>query len=216
MFDMLLESGHRSSILPSWGKGVALTLHVLVLGAIWRAPAPPAPDVPIIMSDDFPYQPPPDGMPPGIVPAAPQPLIDGALLVIPRPDIPDVGSTLRTPPLATHGAAAPPGGSTMFGSADAVVPAALVQEPPELLTAPPPVYPAPLRAAGVQGRVMVAAVVDTLGRAEAGSVRIVLSDNPGFDAAALTTIRAARFRPARMYGRAVRVLVRVPVVFRLN
>jgi hypothetical protein len=29
-------------------------------------------------------------------------------------------------------------------------------------------------------------------------------------------VRAARFRPARIYGRAVRVLVQVPVVFRLN
>src|SRR5512135_385187 len=43
MFDMLLESGHRPSLLPSWGKGVALTLHVAILGALWRAPAPAAP-----------------------------------------------------------------------------------------------------------------------------------------------------------------------------
>ncbi|HKC48138.1 MAG TPA: energy transducer TonB [Gemmatimonadales bacterium] len=79
-----------------------------------------------------------------------------------------------------------------------------------------PVYPPLLRAAGVQGRVIVSAVVDTLGQAENGSVRIVLSDNPGFDGAALATVRAARFRPARIYGRAVRVLVQLPVVFRLN
>jgi outer membrane biosynthesis protein TonB len=32
----------------------------------------------------------------------------------------------------------------------------------------------------------------------------------------LATVGAARFRPARIYGRAVRVLVQVPVVFRFN
>jgi len=64
--------------------------------------------------------------------------------------------------------------------------------------------------------VIVTVVVDTLGLAENGSVRIVRSDNPGFDASALATVRGAQFRPARMYGRAVRVLVQVPVVFRLN
>lgn len=216
MFDMLLESGQRSSSGPSWGKGVALTLHMLVLGALWRAPTPPAPDIPIVISDDFPDQPPPDRATPTSAPAAPRPLIDGDWVVVPAPDIPDiVGSTLRTPLVEIRGAVAPVG-STTFGSGDDVVPISLVQDPPELLMAPTPVYPALLRAAGVQGRVIVAAVVDTLGQAEAGSVRIVLSDNPGFDAAALATIRAARFRPARMYGRAVRVLVRVPVVFRLS
>ena len=97
-----------------------------------------------------------------------------------------------------------------------VYPAALVQDAPELLAAPAPEYPSLLRSAGVQGQVIVAAVVDTLGRAESGSVRIVLSDNRGFDRPALATVQAARFRPARMYGRAVRVLVQIPVVFRLH
>jgi TonB family protein len=92
----------------------------------------------------------------------------------------------------------------------------LVQEPPVLLAAPPPAYPPLLRAAGVQGRVEVQLVVDTLGCAEGGSFRIVHSDNPGFEAPAIESLRGALFRPARVFGRAVRVLVQVPVVFVLR
>lgn len=108
-----------------------------------------------------------------------------------------------------------PVGPTLLGNDDPVV-STLVQDPPELLTAPTPVYPSLLMTAGIQGRVIVEAVVDTLGRAESGSVRVVVSDNAGFDPAALQAVRDARFRPGRMYGRAVRVLVQVPVVFRLH
>jgi len=217
MFDMLLESGQRSS-LPSWGKGVALTLHVLVLGALWRAPASPA-SVPIVRTIEvFPPQP--------VTPARekrlsapPKPVCQCETITLPSVEIPRIpdgtlSTGMSTPNVETQGTPTP--GSTLLGPTGDVVPLALVQDAPELLAAPTPVYPPLLRAAGVQGRVIVAAVVDTMGQAENGSVRIVLSDNPGFDPAALATVLAARFRPARIYGRAVRVLVQVPVVFRLN
>lgn len=40
------------------------------------------------------------------------------------------------------------------------------------------------------------------------------SGNPAFDAAAARAVRHARFRPARVYGRAVNVWVEVPFTFR--
>ena len=92
----------------------------------------------------------------------------------------------------------------------------LVQDLPELLAAPSPTYPPWLRDAGVEGRVVLQLVVDTLGRAEPGSVRVVQSDHAGFEAPATQSLRQARFRPARVYGRAVRVLVQVPIEFRLR
>lgn len=103
-----------------------------------------------------------------------------------------------------------------LGAGGDTVPAALVQDLPELLTAPVPPYPALLREAGVAGLVVVQVVIDTTGRPEPASLRVVQSSNAGFDAAALATIRAALFRPGRVWGRAVRVLVRVPVEFRLR
>jgi TonB family protein len=215
MFDMLLESGHRSA-LPSWGKGVALTLHVLVLGALWRAPAATPPDAPIVINASD-YREQPVTTQNDLVPPAPGFSVDGGTIPMPPLfDVPVIPHGTLGPLTADSSGEVTPISPTPLGACSDPCPLTMVQEGPELLAAPTPVYPPLLRDAGVQGRVIVAAVVDTIGQAEAGSVRIVLSDNPGFDQAALATVRAARFRPARIYGRAVRVLVQVPVVFRLN
>jgi TonB family protein len=96
------------------------------------------------------------------------------------------------------------------------LPIDLVQDLPVLLAASPPAYPPLLRAAGVQGRVEIQVVVDTLGRVEPGTLRVVHSDNPAFEAPAIESLRGARFRPARVFGRAVRVLVQIPVAFVLQ
>ena len=214
MFDMLLESGHRPSLLPSWGKGVAVTLHVLILAALWRVPASPS----TVVVRVFPLPPLEQTTTPTSIPQTPLPPstpIDGDLPLLPPIDMSrTIGTALSTPialPTSSPGPASSP-----LEPGDGVYPPSLVQDLPELLSAPTPAYPPLLRAAGVQGQVIVTAVVDTMGLAENGSVRIVRSDNPGFDASASATVRGARFRPARIYGRAVRVLVQVPVVFRLN
>jgi len=80
---------------------------------------------------------------------------------------------------------------------------------------PPPAYPELLRAAGIEGRVVLQVVIDTLGRAEPAA-RVFESSNPGFDGAALACVRGARFRPGRVGGRAVRVLIRLPIAFTLR
>ena len=216
MFDMLLESGHRPSLLPSWGKGVAVTLHVLILAALWRSPASPAPVLVPTITELPRLEPTPTKTRSDFdVPGPPIIHIDCEPWPLPTIDFTKITGTTLTTPVASPDHPSGPVSAPLLPGDGVYVPA-LVQESPELLSAPTPAYPALLRAAGVQGQVIVTAVVDTLGLAENGSVRIVRSDNPGFDAAALATVRAARFRPARIYGRAVRVLVQVPVVFRLN
>ena len=213
MFDMLLESGHRPSLLPSWGKGVAVALHVVILGALWRTPAAPAP---VFVQSSIELPPlEPTRTTVVAVPQLPSIPFEGDPMPVPTLEMSEIiGTTLSTP--ITHSVAAPGPVSAALVPGDGVYLSALVQESPELLAAPTPAYPPLLRAPGVQGEVIVTAVVDTLGQAESGSVRIVRSDNPGFEAAAQASVRAARFRPARIYGRAVRVLVQVPVVFRLH
>ncbi|HEU5261229.1 MAG TPA: TonB family protein [Gemmatimonadales bacterium] len=108
------------------------------------------------------------------------------------------------------------GGSMAVAHPGGVWSWALVEEPPTLLSAPPPRYPEALRRAGVVGRVVVQVVVDTLGRAEPSSVAVVESSHSGFDAAAREYVYHALFRPARVHGGAVRVLVRVPIDFVLR
>ena len=90
-----------------------------------------------------------------------------------------------------------------------------MDERPELLSHPPLRYPEILKEAGIEGAVVLDAVVDTAGRIERGSVRIVTSTNALFDAAARETIAGSLYRPGRWGGRAVRVRVTQPVVFRL-
>src|SRR2546429_166002 len=60
---------------------------------------------------------------------------------------------------------------------------ARVEEPPQLLAGPVAAHPEALRRAGIEGRVVVETVVDTLGRAEANSVVIIDSPHPGVSAA---------------------------------
>lgn len=90
--------------------------------------------------------------------------------------------------------------------------AAVVEEMPTLLSSPP-AYPELLQRAGIQGRVLFQVIVDTAGRVEPNSFRILKSANPGFNLPTRRWALEARFRPARLQGRAVRVLVNLPVDF---
>lgn len=107
-------------------------------------------------------------------------------------------------------------GTGIVPSGDQVFMESVVEERPEMLTRPPLQYPDLLRQAGVQGRVLVQAIIDTSGRAEPASVKIIQSPNPGFDQPAKNLILKALFRPARVHGRAVRVLINQPVDFTIK
>jgi TonB family protein len=101
-------------------------------------------------------------------------------------------------------------------SSDQVFAVDVVQEKPERLAGPPPVYPPLLQSAGIEGTVMVQAVIDTMGRVEPASIKIVNSANPGFNESAKQTVMKSLFRPARVYGKAVRVLIQLPVAYTIK
>jgi TonB family protein len=92
----------------------------------------------------------------------------------------------------------------------------VVEERPEILSGPRLIYPDLLRAARIQGRVIVQAIVDTTGRAEPASVKVIQSPNPGFDQSAMDYVMKALFRPGRIHGRAVRVLLNLPIDFSIK
>jgi periplasmic protein TonB len=93
---------------------------------------------------------------------------------------------------------------------------ALVDEKPDRLAGPQPVYPELLRQAGIQGRVLIQFVVDTMGKAEPNSIRIVQTPNPGFNDPAKNSVLHTLFRPGRVRGRAVRVLTELPFDFKIH
>ena len=118
--------------------------------------------------------------------------------------------------MAQVDAACPPGGNGDGRAADQVYAEAAVDEPAAIVSAPPLEYPPALRHAGLQGRVTVQAVIDTLGRAEPASLKVIARPNTAFDQSARDYVLHAVFRPARVKGRAVRVLIRVPVDYRIE
>lgn len=90
-----------------------------------------------------------------------------------------------------------------------------VDERPTIVSAPPLEYPPLLRQGGVQGRVMIQAIVDTLGHPEPTSLRILARPSTGFEQSARDHVLHAVFRPGRVDGRAVRVRVHVPIDYKI-
>ena len=107
-------------------------------------------------------------------------------------------------------------GTGLVPSSDQVFAEAVVEEKPDLLSGPQAEYPQLLRTAGIEGTVIAQFVIDTMGRAEPGSIKILRSPNPGFDQPVRNALLRSLFRPARVHGRAVRVLVQQPYNFTLK
>lgn len=91
-----------------------------------------------------------------------------------------------------------------------------VDKLPELEEELHPSYPESLRRAGVRGWVEVEYVVNTDGRVDRRSLRVLASSHPAFLLSALEAIGRARFRPARRGSHPVAVLVRQTIRFRIH
>lgn len=78
---------------------------------------------------------------------------------------------------------------------------------------PRPVYPSTLEQAGIEGTVKVQYVVDTNGRADPASLKIIESTNELFTQAVRNVLPRLRFFPAEIGGRKVRQLVQQPFNF---
>lgn len=85
-----------------------------------------------------------------------------------------------------------------------------------LATNPVPRYPADLRAARIEGKVLARFVVDTTGRVRMESVIVDASPHPAFSDAVVDALRRARFQPAEYRGRKVAQLVSQPFLFMLR
>jgi TonB family protein len=91
-----------------------------------------------------------------------------------------------------------------------------VDEPAVPLQQPSPRYPPILREAGIEGRVELEFVIDTTGRVEEESLKVLSRTAEGFEAAAIESITRSRFTPARMRGQAVRQRARQAISFRIR
>jgi TonB family protein len=84
-------------------------------------------------------------------------------------------------------------------------------KPPRAISAPDPKFPELPADAEQHGTVVMLIGVSTKGRVEA--VRVLRSDEQGFEKSAVTTVRKWKFKPAEKDGHAVPVQVTVEMKF---
>ena len=77
-------------------------------------------------------------------------------------------------------------------------------------------YPDMLRSANVEGEVLAQFVVDTTGRYESGSFKVLKSSHDLFTASVKNALPTMRFYPAEVGGRKVKQLVQQPFTFSLQ
>ncbi len=81
---------------------------------------------------------------------------------------------------------------------------------------PSPRYPDMLRSASVEGEVLAQFVVDTTGRVDMSTFKVLKSSHDLFTAAVRQVLPQMRFYPAEIGGRKVKQLVQLPLTFSLQ
>lgn len=85
-----------------------------------------------------------------------------------------------------------------------------------IVTAAKPRYPESLRSAGIDGRVLVEFAVDTAGRVDLGTLKILSSTHELFTRAVKDALPGVRFRPAEVGGKHVTALAQMPFEFQVR
>jgi protein TonB len=233
----------RGALAFAWVSSVAVhaVAALVVTHAVRpRAPVPPARHVylaPLGPGTGEGGAPGPVAATPPTAPAPrPVPRVAKPRAVVPKPrpaprDVPaaPTDAPAGTPPAAAAptdapagtppAAAAPHGGdgsgSGAGGGSPTGSPLGSPAIPPAVLTRVPPVYPPGARESGVEGAVVLLAIVAEDGRIET-PVRVARSI-PALDGAAIAALERWRFRPGRdASGRAIRAQVEVPIRFELR
>jgi len=96
-----------------------------------------------------------------------------------------------------------------------VIPYAKVEVKPKPISIPKPEYPELARKAGIEGKAIVEAIVDTDGSVMDARI-FKSSGNPMLDEAAIAAARRSKFTPAKQRDMFVRVRVNIPFDFKLQ
>jgi TonB family protein len=230
VFTQLLASRPAKQRSTS-GLVVSVVTHIAIVAAVIYATTKVAvadDDTPtggiIYIADD---PPPTQPVPAPVVPSAP--VIDGFTgtvidvpVVIPTTLPPIVPGGFPTPSDFPAGARFIPGGTPSTGGITAPPPgAAYFAEQVDVVVSiakgsPVPAYPSALRPMGIDGSARFRFIVDSTGRVEPGSIEQVQATHNAFAFAVRNTLGRMRFTPAQVRGKAVRQLVELPFVFRVE
>jgi len=95
------------------------------------------------------------------------------------------------------------------------IPVLLIDSAPSFLWMPPVEYPQPARRLQTGDRVLVELVVGANGRPDTTTIKVLYAAYREFAVEALRGVKEAHFRPARVAGCPVPVVVRMPIDFRI-
>ena len=85
---------------------------------------------------------------------------------------------------------------------------------PTLIRMPRPTYPESMRRSGIEGRVVLKALVNTHGRVVPSSILVLRTTDAEFSTPAILALSAARFRPARLAGARIDAWITIAVDFK--
>jgi protein TonB len=235
MFNNLLESKPKKQRSPA-GAAFSIVLHSVLIGAAVYATAHAAienekPKQEEVKFVETPKEPPPPEPekpkpPPPDVVAAPPPPKGFQVLTAPVkiPDvIPDIDLSKKVTDEADFSGKGVAGGTSkgvVGGTAvntDQPFFEFQVEKPVAPMGGnPTPQYPDMLRSAGVEGEVLAQFVVDTTGRAEMSTFKVLKTSNELFSVAVKNALPRMRFIPAEAGGRKVKQIVQQPFSFALG
>ena len=224
MLQQLPETGARRGRRLGW-MVPSVMVHAAIITAVVFAPvkgieAPPreepestviyvAPETGEHVTGSTRSTGPSEGPPPTL------PIPDMTSTSIPEPGTPTIwsakGDSVGVEDIMRGGA-----GDALTSGTSSVRGEATVDEPVRVRIESVPRYPAQLRAAGIQGKVEMEFVVDTTGRVDISTIRVLSSPDDRFTAAVRGALGDARFVSGRYQNHPVRTLVRRAFEFRLE
>lgn len=231
MFDNLVVSKPQRKRSLSEGA-ISLILHVVLIYGAIKATAGAAEtlhkvlqDTTVVFLEPPKTTPPPEPPKEVIVTANPPP--QGFQTVVPPAqiptEIPPVNLNERFDPKDFTGkgveggiATGVVGGTGPVPTSGEVFLVAEVDEIPQVVSQPALRYPPVMESAGIPGQVDVQFVVDTTGRVEPGSLKVIQSSHKAFEEPAREAMLKFIFKPGKSHGHAVRVLVQQRMSFKIG
>jgi protein TonB len=233
MFGVLLESRARVQ-RRSGGIALSVVTHVALIGVATAATVHARPEKPEKIKPEYvKFAPPPE---PKVVEVRQQttspvvklsrtPSIPVINLVAPPvvpPTLPPINSGGTPTPddfvVVRGGSGGPAGrlGAFDAGPAESSTDWRGTEVLMHVLSSGKPRYPESLRQAGVDGSVLIQFTVDTLGRVDMQSVKVLNSTHDRFTDAVRQSLAAFRFKPAEVNGKRVPALAQMPFEFHLS
>ena len=234
MFENLIESKRKKQ--KSLGQSItSVIIHILIIFGAVKATSGAAETLKAVMQDTTMVfleppkapEPPPEQPPPEAVVAA-NPPPQGFQVVTPPADIPTeippVNLNEKFDPRDFTGKGVEGGIATgVVGGTGAVVEgevflAAEVDETPQVDNPAncQPRYPQVMQSAGIPGKVVMQFVVNTDGKVDPSSLKVMNSTHKAFEDPAKEALIKCAFKPGRSRGQPVRVLVQQAVAFKLS